>query len=141
MMSVEAARPRKLRSSLSTSSSSVTSPCASLPWVTLRTTNSWRLAWTPVTRSTALKMASTGPSPIAASWTISPSGRRIATVAVGQHAGAGRRVQADELPVRGHVLQVLLDQDDQVLVVDFLLLVGQRLEVVEEGLELLVGQV
>ena len=40
----------------------------------------------------------------------------------------------------GHVLDVLLDQDDQVLVVDFLLLVGQRLEVVEQGLELLVGQ-
>ena len=31
MMSVEAARPRKVRSSLSTSSSSVTSPWASLP--------------------------------------------------------------------------------------------------------------
>ena len=57
-----------------------------------------------------------------------------------QDAHAGRRVQADELPVRRDVLQVLLDQDDQVLVVHFLLLVGQRLEVVEQRLELLVGQ-
>ena len=57
-----------------------------------------------------------------------------------QDAQPGRRVQADELPVRRDVLQVLLDQDDQVFVVDFLLLVGQRLEVVEQRLELLVGQ-
>ena len=43
--------------------------------------------------------------------------------------------------MRGDVLDVLLDQDDQVLVVDFLLLVGQRLEVVEQDLELLLVQV
>ncbi len=95
MMSVDAARPRKAWSSLSTSSSRVTSPWASFPWVTPRTANSRRLAWTPVTRSNALKIASTGPSPIAASWTTSPSGLRTRTVAVGngeQHVlGRGQR--------------------------------------------------
>src|SRR5271157_5754630 len=58
----------------------------------------------------------------------------------GQDAGAGRRVQAHELPGGGDVFHVLLDQDRQVLVVDLFLLVGQRLEIVEEHLELLVGQ-
>jgi hypothetical protein len=54
-----------------------------LPAVTPRTANSRRLAVIPVTRSTALKIASTGPSPMAASCTSWPSGRRMQTVAVG----------------------------------------------------------
>ncbi len=62
------------------------------------------------------------------------------TVAVGRTREPGRRVQADQLPVRRHVLQVFFDQDGQVFVVDFLLLVGQGLEVVEQRLELFVGQ-
>ena len=132
MMSVEAARPRKVRSSLSTSSSSETSPWASLPAVTPRTENSLRLAAIPVTRSTALKIASTGPSPMAASWTIWPSGRRMQTVAVGRTPVPAVVCRLTSDQSGGHVLDVLLDQDDQVLVVDLLLLVGQGLEVVEE---------
>jgi hypothetical protein len=42
--------------------------------------------------------------------------------------------------VRGHVEDVILDQDRQVLVVDRFLLVRRRLEVVEGRLELLVGE-
>ena len=85
-------------------------------------------------------MASTGPSPIAASCTISPSGRRIATVAVGKTLVPAVVCRLTSCQGAGPVLVVLLDQDRQVLVVDFLLLVGQGLEVVEEGLELLLVQ-
>ena len=141
MMSVEAARPRKVRSSLSTSSSSETSPCASLPAVTPRTANSRRLARDAGHALDRLEdrvdraVADRGVlDDLAVGAADADGGRR-------QDARAGRRVQADQRPERGDVLDVLLDQDDQVLVVDLLLLVGQRLEVVEQGLELLVVQV
>ncbi len=125
MMSVEAARPRKVRSSLSTSSSS---DIFALRVLAAGDTSDAEL--TEVGRDSGHPfhslengvdgaVADRGVLHELAVGPADADGRRRS------NAGAGRGVQADQGPVRGDVLDVLLDQDDQVLVVHFLLLVGQ----------------
>ena len=64
------------------------------------------------------------------------------TVTVGVAAARGVHFVGDELPLLvGDVVHPLLDQGGDVGVVDFLLLVGQLLELVEHRLQLLVGEV
>ena len=57
------------------------------------------------------------------------------TVAVGRMPVPAVVCRLTRLPDRRHVLDVLLDQDHQVVVEDLFLLVGQGLEIVEDGLE------
>ena len=66
----------------STSIDTKTSPSACFPGVTAVTLNSFRTAFIPTAFSIALKIASTGPSPVAASSATSSS-LSILTVAVG----------------------------------------------------------
>ena len=54
-----------------------------MPSVTELTAYSSSVTSSPMIRSTALKQASTGPVPVAASWKISPVGPMTRTVAVG----------------------------------------------------------
>ena len=113
------------------------SPCASSPTDTLRTSNLRSFTSTPVAFSTALNAASTGPSPV----------RRdlgLPTVGVPEHhpgaaggGGVALHVQTSKLPrTVASLVSNLQHERLDVAVEQLLLLVGERLEVVEDPVEL-----
>ena len=88
-------------------------------------------------RRIALKIASTGPLPVDCVVTCSPSMSSVSVADLRAH-GAGDHRQRQHLDAVVRVRDFLVDQRLDVLVVDLLLLVGQRLEA-HEGIFKLVG--
>ena len=138
-VSVDTPRPRYTRPWCSTSI--VDSPCASLPRVTLWTRKSRTTTDVPVISSIVRNSASSGPSPpvvvLLCSFVAAPQRDRNGRLAL----AGGVHFVGDELPLVVGDGQPLFDQRGDVGVVDFLLLVGQLLELVEHLLQLLAREV